>query len=101
LWGGRGRRLFCGFKILAILQNLLPFCFVEFTLEKKKKKEKIYKKIQSFFYVTKRPKWLYFRVKIQLRPQKKKKKDIFLEVFFNFPVFWGYLAFPKNREISP
>lgn len=48
-FGGEGGALFCGFKILAILQNLLPFCFVEFTLEKKKKEEKIYKTIRSFF----------------------------------------------------
>jgi hypothetical protein len=41
-------RLFCGFKILAILQILLPFFFVEFTLEKNKKKRKFTKQFKVF-----------------------------------------------------
>jgi len=56
-WGGKGGALFCGFKILAILQNLLPFCFVEFTLEKKRRRDNLQNNSKFFFYVTKRPKF--------------------------------------------
>jgi hypothetical protein len=41
---------------------------------------------------------------IQLWPKnkkKEKKKRHFLGSFFYFRVFWGYLSFPKNREILP
>jgi hypothetical protein len=100
--GGWGGHLFCGFKILAILQNLLPFCFVEFTLEKKKKKRKFTKKFKVFFMSPKGQNGYIFESKYNYGPKKKKKKKKnCFGSFFYFRVFWGYLSFPKNREILP